>query len=102
VLETNADDAADELREVAESIQADFEEERRAALEEARDLAKRRVPVDTGKLKRSIEIRGNSVVADTDYASFVNWGTVHNEATMFLTDAALDAFRNSIERLEER
>jgi len=99
MLSTNASDAADELRDVADEIEADFREERRAALEEARDLAKRRVPVDTGKLKRSIEIRGNSVVADTDYASFVNFGSEHNEATMFLTDAALDSFQNSVDRL---
>lgn len=99
MIETNASDVAGELLDEFEEFEQEFEEERQRALEEARDQAKRVVPVDTGKLKRSIEIRDNAVVADTDYASFVNFGTVHQEATFFLTDAALDAFNASLERL---
>jgi len=97
-----------DAEELAAEIESDFEEERQRALEEARDQAKRVVPVDTGKLKRAVEIRGNSVVADTDYAARINWGftgtdslgrTYDQEGTFFLTDAALDSFQNSIERL---
>jgi Zn-dependent peptidase ImmA (M78 family) len=102
MIETNADDVADELLGEAEQLREDFEAEKQRTLEEARDLAKERVPVRTGKLKRATEIRGDAVVADTDYAQFVNFGSEHNEATLFLTDSALDAFRNSIKRLEQR
>ena len=102
MISTNADDVADELLGEFDQFEEDFEVEKQRALEEARDLAKERVPVRTGRLKRAVEIRGDAVVADTDYAQFVNFGSEHNTATMFLTDSALDAFRNSIERLEQR
>ena len=102
MISTNADDVAAELLGEAEQLREDFEAEKKRALEEARDLAKERVPVDTGYLRSQIEIRGDAVVADTDYAQFVNFGSEHNDATMFLTDSALDAFRSSIERLEQR
>jgi len=99
MLSTNASDVADELLGEFEELEEEFQEERDRALEETRDQAKRTVPVDTGYLRSQIEIRGNAVVADTDYAVYVNFGSEHNEATMFLTDAALDSFQNSVDRL---
>jgi len=102
MLSTNASDVAAGLIGDIEAFADEVEEEKERALEEAQRLAKQRVPVDTGYLRSRIEIRGDSVVADTDYAVYVNYGSEHNTATLFLTDSALDAFRNSIERLERR
>ena len=99
MLSTNASDVADDLLDEFEEFEDDFEEERQRALEEARDEAKRVVPVDTGRLRDAIEVRGNAVVADTDYASFVDQGTIYQEPTFFLTDAARDSFNASLERL---
>jgi hypothetical protein len=85
-----------------------FQQERDRALEEAKEQAKRVVPVDTGALRRSIEIRGNSVVTDKDYAPRINFGftgtdslgrTYDYRGTFFLSDAAKDSFIDSVERL---
>lgn len=85
-----------------------FEAERDRALEEAKKQAKRVVPVDTGALMRSIEIRGNAITSDKDYAPRINWGFTgtdslgreyNYEGTFFMTDACLDSFDASVERL---
>lgn len=45
-----------------------------AALAFFEDRARANCPVDTGKLKASIGIVGNSVVAPPEYAIYIEWG----------------------------
>jgi hypothetical protein len=91
-----------------EELESAFRDERQRALEEAKKQAKRVVPVQTGALKRSIEIRGNSIGSDKDYAPRINYGfhgrdsrgrEYDYEGTFFLSDAAKDSFIDSVERL---
>jgi hypothetical protein len=91
-----------------EELEERFQQERDRALQEAKKQAKRVVPVDTGALKRSLEIRGNSIGSDKDYAPRINFGFTGTDSlgreydyagTFFLTDAALDSFDASVERL---
>jgi len=101
MLDTNASDVADETRELVEEIETTFEEERDRALQEAQRLAKQRVPVDTGTLRDdiSIDLREDVIFNTLDYSVYQNFGTEDVPATFYLTDSAIDAFQNSVERL---
>lgn len=104
MIETNADDVADELLEEMEEFASDVDAEIDRALREAQDLAKRRAPVDTGRLRDSVsvDLQEDTLFSDVEYAPYVEFGTVHQPATHFMGDSARDAFRNSIDRLESR
>jgi|GWRWMinimDraft_6_1066014.scaffolds.fasta_scaffold00003_9 HK97 gp10 family phage protein len=62
--------------------------------------AKKYVPVDTGRLKKSIQISSDispyggekySVYTNQDYAQFVEYGSSTNRPRFFMKKAALDA-----------
>ena len=58
------------------------------------EIATELVPVDTGRLRSSIRIEDDSVVAETPYAGFVENGTVYMNAQPYLgpaVEAALEA-----------
>jgi len=101
MLSTNASDVADETRELAEEIKTGFEEERDRALQEAQRLARQRVPVDTGALRDdiTIDLEDDVIFNTLDYSVYQNWGTEDVPATFYMTDSAIDAFQNSIDRL---
>ncbi|MCS4087300.1 hypothetical protein GGQ10_002126 [Salinibacter ruber] len=101
MLETNADDVADELIGEFEEFEEEFEEVRDDALREAQRLAKQRVPVETGRLRDdiSIDLEQDRLFNTLEYSIYQNWGTEDIEPTFYLTDSAIDAFQNSIERL---
>jgi hypothetical protein len=91
-----------------EDFEDQFEDERERAVEDAQQRAKNIVPVDTGALRDSIQIRGTAITTDKDYAHRINFGFVGEDSlgryynqspTFFMTDAALDAFIDSVERL---
>lgn len=101
MLETNADDAADELLDEFSDFEERFEAERDRALREAQTLAKQRVPVQTGALRDdiSIDLEEDRIFNTLEYAVYQDQGTIYIEPTFYLTDSAIDAFQNSIERL---
>lgn len=84
-----------------EDFREEFEEEKDRALREAQRLAKQRVPVDTGALRDdiSIDLEEDKIFNTLEYAIYQNFGTEDIEPTFYLTDSAIDAFRNSVERL---
>ncbi|WP_251961579.1 HK97 gp10 family phage protein [Salinibacter ruber] len=91
-----------------DEFEDEFEEERRRAVQDAQERAKDIVPVDTGALRDSIQVRGTAITTPLDYAHRINFGFVgedslgrfyNQEGTYFMTDAALDAFIDSVERL---
>ncbi len=57
----------------------------------AYDEARRLCPVDTGKLRESIDKRRMSIIAETDYALFVEIGTRFMAAQPFLRPAMIAA-----------
>mgnify|MGYP002760370961 CR=1 FL=1 len=101
MLSTNASGAADELIGEFEEFEEEFQEERDRALIEAQQLAKRRAPVDTGRLRDSVsvDLQEDVLFSDVEYAPFVEFGTIYMDATHFMGDSARDAFQNSLERL---
>lgn len=70
---------------------------------EAERNANRLVPVDTGQLRDSItiDLRENSIVAEEDYAVFVEFGTINQSPQPFLGPAARQAFKDGIRRLKD-
>jgi hypothetical protein len=88
--------------EYAEKLRRRAEKEKDRAVKEAQRLAKDRVPVDTGALRDdiSVDLEEDTVYNTLPYADDVNFGTDERRPTFYLTDAALDAFRRSVERLE--
>ena len=101
MLSTNADEVADELLDEFSDFEDEFEEERDRALREAQDLARERVPVETGALRDDISIDlDRDVIYNTlDYAIYQDQGTIYIEPTYYLEDSARDAFNASLERL---
>ena len=69
------------------------------------NIAKELCPVDTGRLQRSIMtyLDGNSLVieAGEDYASYVEYGTVKQDAQPFLQPAILMAQGDILETISE-
>ncbi|MFD5711326.1 HK97-gp10 family putative phage morphogenesis protein [Streptomyces pharetrae] len=67
---------------------------RRAAERKAEEIAeevakdaRRLAPVDTGHLRASIRTEGNQVIAEADYAAYVELGTEDQRAQPFLRPA---------------
>lgn len=64
-------------------------------------VARDNCPVDTGKLLESITVenKGNmlELTADTDYAKFVEFGTLHQQAQPFMYPAYLEGKRYAIQ-----
>lgn len=79
-----------------------FEEERNRALREAQQLARQRVPVDTGALKDdiSVDLAEDKIYNTLEYSIYQDLGTRYIEPTYYLTDSARDAWQNSIDRLQ--
>lgn len=104
MIETNAETVAEHVLEQTDQFEDRVDEEIDRALSEAKRLARSRAPVDTGRLRDSVSIDlGEDVLySDVEYATFVDQGTIYMEATHFMEDSAREAFRNSIERLEDR
>jgi hypothetical protein len=84
-----------------EEFEDELESEIDRTLREAQDLAKQRVPVQSGDLRDdiSIDLQEDHVYNTLDYAVYQDQGTIYIEPTYYLTDSARDAFQNSIERL---
>lgn len=84
-----------------EDFKDEVEEEIDQAVNEAQDLAKQRVPVDTGRLRDSvsIDLQEDVLYSDVDYAPHQDLGTIYIDPTYFMRDSAIDAFTNSIQRL---
>jgi hypothetical protein len=78
------------------------EDEKDRAAQEAQQIAKDRVPVATGALRDdiSVDLEQDKVYNTLPYADEVNWGTAERAPTFYLTDAAAEAFKRSIRRLE--
>jgi HK97 gp10 family phage protein len=55
--------------------------------EEVAEDARRLAPVDTGHLRASIRAEGNRVIAEADYAAYVELGTEDQKAQPFLRPA---------------
>lgn len=101
MIETNANEVADNLLDELDDFEQAVDEEIDRALEEAQNLAKRRAPVDTGRLRDSVsvDLSEDILFSDVEYAPYVEFGTIYQDATHFMRDSALDAFNASIERL---
>ena len=97
----NADQVAANTLERFEDFKERVEKEKDRTLREAHDLARKRVPVDTGRLREdiSVDLSDDKIFNTLDYAVWQNYGTSHGiPPTWYMTDSALDAFRNSINR----
>lgn len=55
--------------------------------EEVAEDARRMAPVDTGRLRESVHAEGNQVIAEADYAAYVELGTEDQKAQPFLRPA---------------
>jgi len=87
-----------------EAFETRVEEEIDRTVKEAQDLAKSRVPVDTGALRDdiSVDLDQDKIYNTLEYSIYQNFGTSHGvPATWYMTDSALDAFNNSIDRLTQ-
>ena len=85
-----------------EDFREQVEEEKDRAVEEAEELAVIRVPIDTGRLREDIssDADEDKVFNTLHYAPHQDLGTSTGiEPTFYMKDSALDAFRDSIDRL---
>lgn len=93
-----------------EDFREEFQEVRDDALREAKDMAQRRVPVDTGALRDdiSIDLQQDKIFNTLPYGPRINYGftgtdslgrTYDQGGTFYMTDSAIDAWRDSIDRL---
>jgi hypothetical protein len=99
LFETNAEDVGDWFEAEAEQLKTDAEEAMTQARDETLKRAKTEVPVDTGRLRASLQADGDSVFSDVPYAPHVGLGTVHREANDYLWDPAEEEIRKALEEL---
>lgn len=102
MISSNASTLAGRAPAHFKKLKQQLDEELERTRQGARDGARRRAPVDTGELRASIHIEGDSVVADAPHAAYVHEGTIYVESNPFLEEAAIDAFRDSVRRLRSR
>lgn len=104
MISTNAGELASRLQEHLEQFEDEMEEERGRTLREARRLARRRVPVDTGDLRDDIQIDAEegTLYNTLPYSIHVHDGTIYQDGIPYLESAAIDAFRESVRRLNRR
>lgn len=113
MISSNSSDVASNTLDRFDDLDDRFENELEQTINEAQSRASQNVPVDEGKLRNDISIdRGDrwaKVFNTLDYARRINWGfagtdslgrTYDQEGTYYMEDAALTAFKNSIDRLE--
>ncbi len=74
-----------------------FQKEIRNIAANSVKIAKSRVPVDTGDLKKSINVGGDIktvyIAAEMDYAGFVEYGTVNQNKQPYFFNSIYDAVR---------
>jgi len=97
VIKANVKVVRNNLPSIGKAIRDRAKERRSKAAMALRDRARQEAPVDTGKLRGSIEVvsQGDStdlVVVGASYASFVNNGTRRMPANPFW-DRAVEAIR---------
>lgn len=104
MLETNSNGVADNILDYFKDFQAEVDEEIDRAVQEAQDLARQRVPVQTGKLRDdiSVDLEEDKVYNTLEYAVYQDQGTIYIEPTFYLSDSARDAWQASIQRLRSR
>lgn len=87
-----------------DEFQSEVDEEIDRAVREAQDLARQRVPRDTGALADdiSIDLEEDKVYNTLEYAVYQDQGTIYIEPTFYLSDSARDAWQASIQRLRSR
>lgn len=71
-------------------LRAQVDAELKRAAEAGAEAARRRAPVDTGKLRDSIQANGARFGSDVDYALYVEFGTTDTPAQPYLRPAIDD------------
>jgi HK97 gp10 family phage protein len=96
----NLDDVQKAMAEALQSVAASSVTAVRSITRDAERRARELVPVDTGRLRRSIssDVEGKELVvgtvsADTEYAAYVEYGTSRMHAQPYLRPAMLEAQR---------
>lgn len=102
MIQSNASSVARGLIDEMEAFEEEVNTEIDQALREAKALARQRVPVDEGDLRDdiSIDLQADKIYNTLEYAIYQNYGTIYIEPTFYLTDSALTAWQNSIDRLK--
>lgn len=103
-MASNAYEVASNTMDHFEDFEERVEGEIDRTVEEAQNLAKKRVPVDTGQLRDDIsaDLEQDKIFNTLDYAVWQNFGTSHGiPPTWYMTDSALDAFNDSVRRLTQ-
>jgi HK97 gp10 family phage protein len=103
VVETNAHSVADRTKELADTLQERFDQEVDDTVRQAERKAKADAPVRSGTLRGNVDgdISEDALINKTDYAIYVEMGTVHQPPNPFHRRAAIQAFRDSIKRIEK-
>jgi hypothetical protein len=99
LFDTNAEDVSDWFEEQADEFEEDVQDMLEQAERETHEAALEKVPVDTGRLRDSLQRGDNSVYSDVEYAPHVGLGTVRIEGTDYLWGPAEEAIRNALEDL---
>jgi len=99
MLETNADDVSDWIEEQVDELEEDVDDIVEQATEATLQRAQDEVPVDTGRLKNSLQRDDNSVFSDLDYAPHVGLGTIYQDGTDYLWGPAEEEITNALEQL---
>ena len=81
----------------------DFEQKAEEVTEQAADtaaeLARGKAPVDTGRLRDSIEAKGSTLFVNADYAMAVEYGTANAPAQPFVRPAIRETLIESTQQI---
>lgn len=98
-VEHNADEVADWLESQRRDFVGAVEQMLDRATQETLSTAKKKVPVDTGALKDSLQKDGHTVGSPLEYAPHQGLGTIYQEGTDYLWGPASDILDEEIDRL---
>lgn len=81
----------------------DFEKEAKQVVEQAAEtaakLARDKAPVDTGRLRDSIESKGSTLFVNADYAMEVEYGTANAPAQPFVRPAIRETIESTPQQI---
>jgi len=97
--DTNAEQVSEWIEDEREDLEDEVEQMIDDVVERTHEAALEEVPVDTGRLRDSLQMGEQSVYSELDYAPHVGLGTIYMEGTDYLWGPGEEVLKRALEEL---
>lgn len=99
LFDTNAEQVSEWIEDEREDLEDEVEQMMEDVVERTHEAALEKVPVDTGRLRDSLQKGESSVYSELEYAPHVALGTVYQDAQPYLWKPAEEIVKQALEEL---